>query len=83
MDHFMNDSGSVTDLEGCLDRITFYNPENHYTIAKFRPRGAQNAITVVGFMPAPTAGEFLKPHSRRIPEAGRHLGNACPLWAAA
>ncbi len=52
--------GSLTDLEGCLDRITFYNPENHYTIAKFCPKGAQNAITVVGFMPAPTAGEFLK-----------------------
>ncbi len=60
MDHFMNTSGALTNLEGCLDRITFYNPENHYTIAKFRPRGAQNAITVVGFMPEPTAGESLK-----------------------
>lgn len=56
----MNGSGSLNDLEGCLDRITFYNPENHYTIAKFRPKGAQNAITVVGFMPEPTPGEFLK-----------------------
>lgn len=57
----MNASGFMTDLEGCLDHITFYNPENHYTIAKFRPRGAQNAITIVGFMPAePTAGEYLK-----------------------
>lgn len=56
----MTASGSLTDLEGCLDRITFYNPENHYIIAKFRPRGAQNAITVVGFMPEPAAGEFLK-----------------------
>jgi exodeoxyribonuclease V alpha subunit len=60
MDHFMTASGSLTDLEGCLDRITFYNPENHYTIAKFRPKGAQNAITVVGFMPEPTAGEILR-----------------------
>ncbi len=56
----MTAPASLTALEGCLDRITFYNPENHYTIAKFRPRGAQNAITVVGFMPEPTAGEFLK-----------------------
>ena len=56
----MNATGSVTCLEGCLDHITFYNPENHYTIARFRPRGAQNPITVVGFMPEPTAGEFLK-----------------------
>ena len=56
----MNASGSLTDLEGCLDHVTFYNPENHYTIAKFRPRGAQNAITIVGFMPEPTAGEYLK-----------------------
>jgi len=56
----MNTAGSLTALEGCLDRIAFYNPENHYTIAKFRPRGAQAAITVVGFMPEPTAGELLK-----------------------
>jgi len=54
----MNASGFLTALEGCLDRITFYNPENHYTIAKFRPRGTQNAITVVGFMPEPTAENF-------------------------
>ena len=56
----MNASESLTALEGCLDRITFYNPENHYTIAKFCPKGSQNPITVVGFMPEPTAGESLK-----------------------
>lgn len=47
-------------FEGCLERITFYNPENHYTIARFRPSGAQNLITVVGFMPNPSPGESLK-----------------------
>ncbi len=47
-------------FEGCLERITFYNPENHYTIARFRPSGAQNLITIVGFMPNPSPGESLK-----------------------
>jgi exodeoxyribonuclease V alpha subunit len=47
-------------FEGCLERITFYNSENHYTIARFRPSGAQNLITVVGFMPNPSPGESLK-----------------------
>lgn len=56
----MNASETLTSTEGCLERIAFYNPENHYTIAKFRPKGAQSAITVVGFMPEPTAGEFMK-----------------------
>jgi exodeoxyribonuclease V alpha subunit len=51
---------SLTAVEGCLEKITFHNPENHYTIAKFCPKGAKNPITVVGFMPEPTAGEFLK-----------------------
>jgi exodeoxyribonuclease V alpha subunit len=51
---------SLNALEGSLEHITFHNPENHYTIAKFLPKGSKNPITVVGFMPEPTAGELLK-----------------------
>ncbi len=60
MDRRMNAPTDLTSFEGCLERITFYNPENHYTIARFRPAGAQNLITVVGFMPDPSPGESLK-----------------------
>ena len=56
----MNPSESWITVEGSLDHITFHNPENHYTIARFRPKGSRNPITVVGIMPEPTAGEFLK-----------------------
>ncbi|MEW6673253.1 MAG: ATP-dependent RecD-like DNA helicase [Thermodesulfobacteriota bacterium] len=47
-------------LEGRLERITFFNPENHYTIAILKPHQLQNPVTVVGFMAALRPGENLK-----------------------
>lgn len=47
-------------LEGRLERITFFNPENHYTIAILKPHQSQNPVTVVGFMAALRPGETLK-----------------------
>jgi len=47
-------------LEGRLERITFFNPENHYTIAVLKPHQSQNPVTVVGFMAALRPGEALK-----------------------
>ena len=47
-------------LEGRLERITFFNPDNHYTIAILQPRQSQSPITVVGFMAALRPGEALK-----------------------
>lgn len=47
-------------LEGRLERITFFNPENHYTIATIKPHPSQNPVTVVGFMAALHPGEILK-----------------------
>ena len=47
-------------IEGQLERITFFNPENHYTIATIKPHPSQNPVTVVGFMAALRPGEKLK-----------------------
>jgi len=47
-------------LEGRLERITFVNPETHYTIAVLIPHQSQNPVTVVGFMAALHPGENLK-----------------------
>jgi len=47
-------------LEGRLERITFVNPETHYTVAVIVPHRSQNPVTVVGFMAALHPGENLK-----------------------
>ncbi len=47
-------------LEGHLERITFYNPENHYTIARLRVGKIENPTTVVGHMPGVNPGDTLK-----------------------
>jgi exodeoxyribonuclease V alpha subunit len=45
-------------VEGVLDEVVFYNPENGYTVAKFLPDGGEE-MTVVGNFPPLTPGEVL------------------------
>ena len=45
-------------VEGVLDEIVFYNPENGYTVAKFEPEGGEE-MTIVGCFPPLTPGEVL------------------------
>ena len=45
-------------VEGILDEIVFYNPENGYTVAKFLPEGGEG-MTIVGCFPPLTPGEVL------------------------
>ncbi len=47
-------------LEGELERITYSNPETHYTIAKLKTSKTHNMVTIVGSMPAVKPGQFLK-----------------------
>ena len=47
-------------LSGHLERITFRNPENHYTVARFREAGTRNRVTVVGYLSGVTPGEDLR-----------------------
>ncbi len=58
-------------LTGSLERITFYNPENGYTVARLRPdrrRAAfpahgvnrEGLLTIVGILPELAPGEYLK-----------------------
>jgi len=51
-------------LTGVVERIIFLNEENHYTIAEFRPDGAEGAakpepVTIVGALPGVECGETL------------------------
>ncbi|RKX34165.1 MAG: ATP-dependent RecD-like DNA helicase [Verrucomicrobia bacterium] len=52
-------AGSDT-LEGVLERIIFFNEENHYCIAEFRPGDEGAKVTIVGTLPGIQCGETLK-----------------------
>ncbi len=42
----------LTTLNGQIERITFSNEENGFTIAKVRVRGRRELVTVVGVLMA-------------------------------
>ena len=48
-----------TELSGQIERITFSNEENGYTIAKVKIYGRQDLVTVVGYLMSPSPGEML------------------------
>ena len=49
----------LTDLCGQIERITFTNEENGFTIAKVKVQGKQDLVTVVGNLMAPMPGEII------------------------
>jgi exodeoxyribonuclease V alpha subunit len=48
------------ELQGQLERITFHNEENHYTIAKLKVKGQRDLVTIVGCLVSMTPGEVLR-----------------------
>ncbi len=57
----MNISANVTlqKLSGVIERITFYNEENGYTVARFVPDGKSFTVTVIGNLMGASVGESL------------------------
>ena len=49
-------------LVGTVERITFYNEENGYTVAQLTPEGRACTVTVVGHLPEISPGECLRLH---------------------
>jgi exodeoxyribonuclease V alpha subunit len=50
----------LTDLQGQIERITYFNEENGYTVAKIKIPGRHELVTVVGNLLSPTPGEVIK-----------------------
>ena len=50
----------LTDLQGQIERITYTNEENGYTVAKVKIYGRNDLVTVVGNILTPTPGEVIK-----------------------
>ncbi|MEN9403860.1 MAG: ATP-dependent RecD-like helicase [Verrucomicrobiota bacterium] len=56
-------SPPAASLTGVLERIIFFNEENHYTIAELKPEGAKTAearVTITGPLPGVQCGETLQ-----------------------
>jgi exodeoxyribonuclease V alpha subunit len=47
-------------LTGQIERVTFHNPENGYTIARMKVKGESSLVTVTGSLPDLSAGEILE-----------------------
>ncbi len=56
----MHRSTSANTLLGHIERVTFHNRKNHYTIARFRIEKTEGLVTILGTMPEPLPGEALK-----------------------
>ena len=53
-------TSSLVDLQGQLERVTYTNDENGYTIGKVKVYGRRDLVTVVGAILNPPPGEILK-----------------------
>ncbi|MBW8781288.1 MAG: ATP-dependent RecD-like DNA helicase [Verrucomicrobia bacterium] len=52
-------SANSDTLTGVLERIIFFNEENHYTIAEFRAENSDARVSIVGPLPGVQCGETL------------------------
>jgi len=48
------------DISGQIERVTYANPENGYTIARMRLKGGKRTVTVVGSLMEPLPGEVME-----------------------
>ena len=53
------EAGQFQFLEGTLERLTFQNDENGYTVARVIPKGKTYEVTVVGTLSGVNVGELL------------------------
>lgn len=50
----------VDQLEGAVERITYYNEENGYSVVRLNVRGERDLVTIVGHLPEVNPGERLR-----------------------
>ncbi len=54
------ESPMFVEIKGQIERITYHNEENNYTVAQIKVPGKNNLITVVGNLFSVNPGEVLK-----------------------
>jgi exodeoxyribonuclease V alpha subunit len=50
----------LIELKGQLERITYRNEENHYTIARLKVQGQRDLVTIIGNLVSVSPGEILR-----------------------
>ncbi len=62
-------------FKGHIERITYHNPENGYTIARLAPEGKRERVTVVGTLASLKEGESLEVEGAWVshPQYGRQF----------
>ncbi|MCL4371277.1 MAG: ATP-dependent RecD-like DNA helicase [Chloroflexi bacterium] len=71
----METTSYLTSLEGVIERITYSNDENGYTIARLQPAEERELVTIVGNLPTLNVGESLRLQGRwtNHPRFGRQF----------
>ena len=70
-------------LTGTIERVTYHNEENGYTVAQLAPEGKDYTVPVVGNMLGINVGEYVELRGQWTahPQYGRQL-KACLLYTS-
>jgi exodeoxyribonuclease V alpha subunit len=71
----LDGSDRMQSLEGTVERVTYFNPENGYSVIRLRPARGSDVVTLVGNLPEVTPGETLRLRGDWVahPEYGRQF----------
>src|ERR1700681_1641762 len=51
---------ATEEISGVIERVTFHNEENGFCVLRIKTKGHREETTVIGSLPAVTAGEWLQ-----------------------
>jgi exodeoxyribonuclease V alpha subunit len=57
---YKKNNSSLVTLEGHLERVTYFNKANHYTVARLKPSNLDTIVTVIGYLAGVNPGETIK-----------------------
>ena len=60
---------AVESLSGLVERVTFFNEENGFSVVKVKAKGHRDFVTVVGALPSVSAGEWLTAEGQWVRDA--------------
>ena len=53
-------------ISGLIERVTYHNEENGWTVVRVKAQGHRDLLTVVGSLPSVSAGEWLTAQGRWV-----------------